>query len=193
MITNISNGYTQDILVKKVEIFSKLYKNFPKNKIIKEMKEVAEANSVPLELLIGIYMIEVTFRPFWFRCIENIIIFYKIMLWFLFKREIPNYTVGRFQLGLGVISTNGGYPVKIHSRKFSPKNINHIFIIINSLKWKKNLKIAGWWISQLYSETTDLGQLRKLRYIGIKYNGYISYGLLLESLVVKIRKKIDED
>jgi hypothetical protein len=180
MLGVTSSGTIQDTLVK----------HMPPKKVMNAIIQCAAKYNVPFEILLGIYLIEIHGRPFWFRFAENLILCIRLLFGLVFKSPIPNYTIGRFQIGVATILKNVGYECDIHSRTIQLKDATQILLIIKSMWWRNNLLIACKYISTLYRECSDLRQNRAIRYLGISYNGHVSYGLFLEYLVGRIQNDL---
>lgn len=173
MMVGTSSGTIQHTLANRM----------PPSRVLNDIHVYSKKYSIPHEILLGIYLIEIHGRPFWFRSLEYFLLTLHIVYWFLSRQPIPNYTIGRFQLGLATILKYYGYAFNPHSRFIKLTNFRQISLIIRSIYWKSHLEIASELIKEIYEECSDLDYGRQCRYIGIKYNGHISYGLFLEKLV----------
>jgi len=139
---------------------------------------------VPVEIVKGIYSIEVSYRPFWFRWIEYIaLIGYSILFIISFSNRIPNLTIGRFQIGLSIIQNYFNNELPVHKVKaISPPKKELLKILSYCIGHRNNI-IAIWWISKLYSETSSLSPSRAHMYVGTRYNGSLDYGFLLTKII----------
>lgn len=145
---------------------------------------------LPPEIPVGIYLVETHGRPSLFRLIEYSCFILRVVLWALIKLPIPNYTLGRFQLGLATILKYYGFDLDIHARIITPTSLQIVYLV-RSLIWKNHVNIACHVIKGIYNDCHNLDSDRLIRYVGIKYNGRLKYGLFLEKLVkLHIRKKI---
>lgn len=189
IIQDTLSGTTQAILANGDKVLITILCNLPHEKMINQIGATAKKYSIPHEILLGIYLIETTCRPFWFRLIEYLALNVRILLWFVNRLPIPNYTIGKFQLGLSIILNWGGYKTDLHKKYLQQFSREHLAIIYKSLFWKNHLEVCCWRLSQIYEETKNLNNGRAIRYIGTRFNGDISYGLVLEQVVGLIKKQ----
>ncbi|MBP1905857.1 hypothetical protein J2Z32_002505 [Paenibacillus turicensis] len=145
--------------------------------------------NIPIDIVMSIYSIETTFRPNWFRLIEYLSLFKNILLRVIgIRKTLSNITIGKFQIGLGVIRQFTTGNVDSHERQLK-LNKTEIFRLLSFCFGNKYYMVSVWWINLIHLEAMCLikNENRSIRYIGTKYNGDISYGYLLEDLV-KSRK-----
>lgn len=164
-------------------------RRLPKSNILKKLREHSEYYNVPFEIVLGIYLIETACRPYWFRFFENMYLILRICLSFTMNLKIPNITVGRFQIGLGTTLKYHSVLADVHLSSMNVSGYkNYVFILQTAFSFDKNSIIGTWWIAELYNQTLGFNSRRAIRYIGLKYNGYIGYGLLLENIVHLLNK-----
>ncbi|KUO49802.1 MAG: hypothetical protein APF76_00735 [Desulfitibacter sp. BRH_c19] len=139
---------------------------------------------LPSEVLYGIYLIEITYRPTYYRIGEYIVVVFRLILSVLFKVPIKNYTIGKCQIGLGTIISYYGYTnANVYSKEIYNVTLEQAIIIIKCFMWDYNSRVFAWRLRVLFVHynTNDFRSL--VRNIGHAYNGKLVYGLVLEKLI----------
>jgi hypothetical protein len=54
---------------------------------------------------------------------------------------------------------------------------------VNQFIGNKNIEIAAWLLKKYYEAIEDLSFERKIKYVGMAYNGDYSYGQMLKNLI----------
>lgn len=154
------------------------------NKDYKILKQLSVEFAIPSEILISIYLIETTYRRRRFRLAEYIIVLIRLILSISLKVPLPNYTIGKSQIGLGVILNFFGFKnCYTYSVEIRDVNLSQAFSIIKSFLWKNNSRIFAWRIACLAKLCNAPNYYSMIRLIGTYYNGKLTYGLILEKLV----------
>lgn len=172
----------QDILIDD-SLFKALTKKVPSFNAIVEINSVAIKYKLPKQILIGVYILERTFRPVSFRVLEYLALFYSFIMLCFFRKPFPNYTIGICQVGIGNILNFNGYNVNAHSTYTNEIHFKQFIAICKSIYWKQNIEIAAWLLKKYYEAIEDLSFERKIKYVGMAYNGDYSYGQMLKNLI----------
>lgn len=142
---------------------------------------------IPFEIVYGIYLIETTFRPIYYRIIEYAVVIFELILAVLFNVPIKNYTIGKCQIGIGVVLAFWGYSdTNIYSKKIFNIKIGQAVKIIKSFFWQYNSIIFVWRLNTLYKNCSINDYKILTRNIGYAYNGKMVYGYVLEELINKL-------
>jgi len=192
MNRNILSTLSQDTLANIVDPLSiEFLRREPSNKRSSQIKDAACSAGIPYELLLGIYLIEVACRPSWFRAIENTALFILAPLSFLFKVPLPNYTVGKFQMGIAAALKRAGYDQPDRRSILILNNTHQLLTTLKTPFWRFNLQLAAWQTAKFYNEGASLDPDRAIRYTGLLYNGRFQYSLILNRLVDSLKMSSD--
>lgn len=156
------------------------------HKNIVRIKELSAEFNLPFEIVYGIYLIETTYRPAYYRVGEYIVVLLMLILSILFKRPVKNYTIGKYQIGIGTILCFFGFTnASFYTKEICNLTIFQALAIIKSFFWNYNSKIFAWRLRiLLVNSNTHTNNYSKLaRNIGYAYNGNMVYGLLLEDII----------
>ncbi|NPV51731.1 MAG: hypothetical protein HPY60_11135 [Candidatus Methanofastidiosum sp.] len=141
---------------------------------------------IPFDIVYGIYLIETTYRPVFYRVVEYIVASFRLLLAVLFNVPINNYTVGKCQIGIGVILAFWGYSnANLYSKKIFGITMEQAVKILKSFFWQYNSIIFVWRINILYKNCSINDYNTLIRNIGYLYNGKMVYGYVLEELISK--------
>lgn len=141
---------------------------------------------IPFDIVYGIYLIEITYRPIYYRVAEYIVVSLELLRAVLFHTPINNYTVGKSQIGIGAILLFWGHSnANIYTKKIFNITLRQAIDIIKSFTWQYNSIIFVWRLNILYKNCslTDYGAV--IRSMGHVYNGQVIYGYVLEDLITK--------
>jgi len=160
-------------------------------KYIQHLNGLSIKYGVPKNILIGIYFIETSFRPLYFRICEYIFVILGVLLNFAFKVPLKNYTIGRCQIGISSILIFSGKDIYKHSRYIKKVSKSDFLNIVKAMHYKRNLEISALIVRRLYVKSfkTANNYNNQLRHIGENYNGRYSYGLLLDEIVSCLDKR----
>lgn len=183
LLTN-SEDLNLDKMITNKKVYNRKRTRWHKNKII-YLNELASFHEIPQNLLVGIYLIETSFRPWYFRIGENILVIFCSILNLLFKKPFKNYTIGRCQIGIASILKYHGRSTYKHTKYITAITVEDLLNIIKSMYYKNNLEICSNMIVPLYKKSfyTANNYNGQLCHVGEEYNGRYSYGLLLEDIV----------
>jgi hypothetical protein len=182
-----ATSLNSDTLVTLVNEFKRSRK---RREVLKNVRIYSSLHNIPGELLLGIYLIETNFRPLKFRIVEYFYLMLRVFLFLVIRVPIPNLTISKFQVGIGTLLRQQGYNIDRHKMFFSPSKDQLIVILHFIFSRKEEYRTSSWWISTLYNETNDLSEHRKIRYVGLRYNGFWYYGDLLERVVNRIKQEV---
>lgn len=154
-------------------------------KSIYSLRGCAKEYGVPPNVLIGIYMLEVTFRSRLFRLGEYMATIVGICCNILFKIPVKNYTIGKCQVGLtSILYYHGLSEYNLHSRKVDDFNFSKFLLVLKSISFKTNSRIFADKISRYHKNIANSPSSQNLIiFIGEYYNGKLGYGLSLEKIV----------
>jgi hypothetical protein len=160
-------------------------------KKLQHIENVAALSKFPSELLLGIYILETTYRKWYHRWAENTLTIISVLLNIITKRKVKNYTIGRCQIGLATILSISGSLRYRHSKKIDNLSINDLKIIIKGMSFKGSVYLCFVHLNKLYNTELLRGTNKDIliRRIGEEFNGRYIYGLLLEDLCESIVKK----
>lgn len=151
---------------------------------IKLLQSISKDMDLPSNLLVGIYLIETYYRPWYIRNIEFIVTIFGMIKTSMLKKPFKNYTIGRCQIGISYILKFNGKDIYKHVRKINSIKTNDFICVINSMHYRTNFYICGKMVKNHYEKSKNVGDYNlMLRHIGQAYNGRYSYGLLLEEVV----------
>lgn len=141
-------------------------------------------------IIMGILLIEKSFRPFPFVCLEYIAFIFEYMLNKLFRIPIKNYTLSRFQIGISsMLFYSKCSRYKLHSRKLNNLSLKEFKVILSSINFENSTNLFCLKLIDIQSNIekhwgrteTNVGR------IGEKYNGNIKYGFLLMELYKRLK------
>ena len=154
-------------------------------KSIYALQGYAVEYGVPLNILIGIFMLEISSRGRLFRFAEYSATIAGILVNILFGVPVKNYTIGKCQVGLtSILIYHGFSDYNIHSRNVDNFNLKKLFLVVKSMRFKTNSRIFAEKISKYYKTISNSSLAHNsIIFIGEYYNGKFSYGLSLEKAV----------
>lgn len=114
------------------------------------LTQVAASFQVPSELLMGIYVLETTYRKWYHRILENVLTIMSILLNFIFKRRVKNYTIGPFQVGLATLLTNAGHPRYRHCLQLEKIDMKEFKIILEGMTFRGSAKACAQHLEKVY-------------------------------------------
>ncbi len=170
------------------ELLSKSFNKYPKRDLL-SLNRLSKEYGLPFDILCGIYLIETTFRPYYYRCGEYIVVLFNLFLALLFNKPIKNYTIGKCQIGMGTILCYFGYKnAYFYSKEISDVTIEQAIVIVKSFFWEYNSRIFAWRLRIIYHNSSphNTNYSKLIRTIGYTFNGKIGYCLILEELVNRI-------
>lgn len=141
---------------------------------------------IPFDIVYGIYLIETTFRPFYYRIAEYVIVFLALLRAVLFHTPIKNFTVGKSQIGIGAILLFWGHSnANFYTKQIHNVTLRQAIDILKSFAWRYNSIIFVWRLNILYKNCAFDDYRVVIRNIGNAYNGRMIYGYVLEELITK--------
>lgn len=145
---------------------------------------------MPKNLLVGIYLIETSFRPWYFRIGEYIFVILGCLFNIVFGAPLKNYTIGKCQIGISSILKNSGKNVYKHVRYIRRIDKEDFLNILKAMHYKRNFRICAEMVNDFYERSlhTANNYNSQLRHIGEEFNGRYSYGLLLDDIVCLLDK-----
>lgn len=154
-------------------------------KYIRHLRRLSINYNMPENLLIGIYLIETSFRPLYFRVGEYVLVLLGSFLNLIFMVPLKNYTIGRCQIGIAAILQYYGKDTYKHTKYIKKITIDDFINIVKAMQYKTNFQICAEMVAGYYQKTlyTASSYNLRLRYVGEEFNGRYSYGLLLEDIV----------
>jgi len=173
--------------LEKISFYTKLIiNNIPDEKIRIQIGENCNKNEFHTKILIAIFAIETTFRPYPVRICENFLMFINILFFRFLGLPIFDASIGPFQLkistGASILSID--YTIKDNFIKF-----NKTTSVLNYLAkiWDLNfsIKLALKYIQKITHTYAHANSNIKdlITNIGENYNGDILYSEILYRLV----------
>lgn len=159
------------------------------NKKIKEIKNMALDDDIK-KILIGIYIIENTYRNIFCRSIEYTLLIISVILNVIFKVPVRNYTVGIFQIGItSILIFYGDKTYDVHQKVINKLTKEQLSFVLKGIFYNNNLQICLWKINQYYKKLKSKGYnyYSLVGHIGELYNGDIGYGFKLQEIVNNIK------
>ena len=159
------------------------------NKKIKEIEKMALDDDIK-KLLIGIYMIENTYRNIFYRIIEYMLLIISFIVNVFFEIPIRNYTVGTFQIGItSILIFYGDKTYDVHQKTINKLTKEQLNFIFKGIAYNNNLQICLCKINQYYEKLKSKGYnyYSLVGHIGELYNGDIGYGFKLQEIVNNIK------
>ena len=146
------------------------------------INRTATEYSLPSALLYGVFTLETTYRRWYHRTAENILVVAMFFLNRLTGKPIRNFTIGCCQIGLATILTRHGHPKYRHSISLGNLSFEEFKVILYGMTFKASVECCAWTLSQYYADemirTNDLHTA--IRNVGELFNGSHTYGILLE-------------
>lgn len=145
---------------------------------------------IPEELLLGIFILETTYRKWYHRTIENLFVIASILAHILFLRSVKNYTIGCCQIGLANLLISFDRPRYRHSLKLDDLTYVDLVIIIKGMFYRNNIQSCANLTEVLYNREISRGSSKDIiiRRVGEEYNGKYTYGLMLENICSDINR-----
>lgn len=155
------------------------------------IKEIASKNDIPYAILYGIINIETSYRKLYFRIAEYFCTICSYLTLKLFKIPMKNYTVGVCQVGIAMILSSQDRNIYIHNKYINRIEKGDFLKIIKSFFKRNNIEVCASFLKTIYLDEIMKHSNMKIvvRRIGEKYNGHLSYGLMLERQYFKILKE----
>lgn len=157
-------------------------------------KRIKQINNAKIEkdlkyIILGIYIIESTYRNTLLRIVEYVVAIFNICLNYVFNKPIKNYTLGPFQIGISSILIFNGYKeFEIHQKYIKKLNFEQLKTIVHGIEFKNNFEICFWKVKDMYAQvlinTSEYYSI--IGNVGELYNGSIKYGFLLQNIVEKL-------
>ena len=159
--------------------------HFLLDKHMNYLKILCKNKKIPVNLLLGIYLIETKYRPLYYRIGEYSIALLGCLLNITIKKPVKNYTIGYCQVGLSSILNYYGRKTYRHVRYIENLTFSDLINIIKSIYYKNNFKICLDVTYSIYEKTIKIGDDYniQIRQIGKQFNGKYSYGFMLELVV----------
>ena len=153
---------------------------------MEKVLDIASTYSFPPKLLLGIYILETTYRKRHHRIAENSLTVLSIMLHLLFRRKIRNFTIGCCQVGLTTLLSMSGNLRYRHAKHIGELSFKDISTILDGMSFKGSVAACAKWLEnafmkELYRNTSGKENIL-VRHLGQEYNGRYTYGLLLEDI-----------
>lgn len=171
----------------------------------------SEAARVPGELLIAIALIENNRRPVFARSIENILMYFNIILFALFSVPIKNVTLGLFQVSVATAAELGDLSIDCvggwvrFKRKQGQSRFSHVACVTRFIREllhrTTNTRIAARYIAALHrlwrqDHSADYHSSDFLWFLGEQYNdsradlmptGFLPYSLVLSAVLEELK------
>lgn len=146
---------------------------------------------VPKDICYGIYFLETTYRNIAFRICENVVVILRIILNWIFRVPIKNYTIGCCQMGLSSILYFAGTDMYEHIDYIKRISIQQAVAIIKAMGYRHSIelmckKVHNYYKNYSYLNKNDI-MLSAVK-IGELYNGKLIYGLQLQEFIWKLGK-----
>ena len=145
--------------------------------------------SIPQELLLGVYMLETTYRKWYHRIAENALTILSVILCIFFKRPVRNYTIGCCQIGLATLLTISGRARYRHSAQIDNLKWDDLACIMRGMTFSRNVEVCSKHLKNLLDRELIRGTMYNtaIRNVGEDFNGKYTYGLMLEDLCMRLR------
>lgn len=167
-------------------LLERLARNIPKGRKANIISKEAHKENVPKNLILAIYAIEISFRPWWVRIPENFWLFFSIIWWLLTGKGFRNLTIGSFQIGCHVVGDEICIKYNRKGNYWYPERAWRTVIGLIKLPFFSfNLKIAIQRVKSLWQDAIFSGMdfPSAIINVGTHYNGHKSYGLVLLELI----------
>lgn len=142
-------------------------------------------------ILVALFLIETTYRPWHYRVIEYVALF--LLLWCnkILRKPIKNLTIGKCQIGLTTILNYYGCSKYMHLDYLDKLSIKEMLLILKAIKPDEYYKIFANKIRPLFYRAERIYGSKDERnisqYIGNQFNGQYIYGLLLAAVIYEMK------
>ena len=145
----------------------------------------AKSHNIDLDICLGIYNIETTYRRKLFRICEDAFFILNFCGNKIFKVPIRNITIGVFQVGITSILKVNGLKTWQYYDCLKDLTFAQFLCVIKAMFYKGNVDVFCKKIRDYHLDRNTKTMVTKC---GILYNGNFQYALMLETEIERLKK-----